>query len=446
MQRSTVNATRCAGRAPLLGGSDVSQTPYPNRTKAWSRVGVALLVMISANPAVYAFPKEAVLLSALAFIVIGWARAGIPLRRSDAIPIAAFTAISACHLLLFGMDVMTSSVGFLVRVLIAVFAVRLTPEFAKNFVDVMVGIAAVSLMFFLPEQLGVNLSDATAPFRVGVDGMAARHIGIHNFLIPGEEGRNAGMLGEPGMLAGYLILALLLGIVARVRRPTLVWALLVTTLLTTRSTTGYMAGMAVGVVASYSMRARNRFVGVVRGIVLVAVLVGGTFIAYERLEFLGGKIEHQWQDAMERSEASKITRFGTLLYDLKYVEERPIVGWSPLPGTRSEADRDIEDLAKGQGNGLSNFAVKFGVAGVAIFFALVYRGVRAHGASRTLAAGACGVVAMVLMGEPYLNSPAFMTLMFMPAIRPKGKRAAGQGGPFLNWDVNDTGPSRRPVA
>jgi hypothetical protein len=384
-------------------------------------VGVTVLVLISGNPAVFVLPKQAVYIAALAFFIGAWTRVGSPLRRSDGFVLAAFSVLSLFHLAVFGSDVLTTSAGFLVRLVIAMFAVRAFEDFDDRYVDVMLGIAVISLLFHVPIQLNANLVDATAPLRVPIEGMLSRHIGIHNFMVPGEEGRNAGMLGEPGMFAGYIVLALILATVAGIKRRILTWLVLVVTLLSTRSTMGYVAGVAACLLASYSIPARSRLLAFARGAALSIVFIAGAVLAYEQVEFLGEKIEHQWEEALEGTEPSRINRFGNLLYDLEYVQEHPIIGWSPLPLTRSSKDSAIEELVTGQGNGLSNFAVKFGVTGLALYFVLMYRGFKRRGANALLALGACVVIAMTLTGEPYLNGPAFMTLMFMRAT-PRSNR------------------------
>lgn len=73
-----------------------------------------------------------------------------------------------------------------------------------------------------------------------------------------------------------------------------------------------------------------------------------------------------------------------------------------------------KDLGKGQGNGLSGFAAKFGLLGLGTFLFLCWRTFyRLSGFSVYKASMALLVVVLVLNGEAFLNYPLFLGLMFL---------------------------------
>jgi hypothetical protein len=381
----------------------------------FDRVICLSVLLVSANGAVGTLGRQHLYLGLLAALLVLWPWRGLLLARRDAVVVLVIAAISAAHLITLGLGVATASAGFLVRLGVALLAMRAVPSFHRHLVVVMTWAAALSFLFWVPVQLGIDLPRLLAFLRVPIPGSSIFHIGLHNFHVPEEAARNCGFFGEPGMFAGYLILAMVLALVERQRIGPWRWLVLVAALLSTQSTTGYvaLAGVVITAIVSANLQeARRR--GPQAVAVLLAVAVAARF-AYAELPFLRNKIEHQVAVALEGVDSAKINRVGNLLYDLEYVAAKPALGWSPRTSARASLDPEIEEIASGQGNGLSGFAVKFGLVGLGACLLAAWRGFSAARGSALVGGLALATLVVVLLGEQFFDGALFLTTLFIQA-------------------------------
>lgn len=381
-----------------------------------------ILVLISGNPAMDVLGKEFVYFGVFIVFMLFWWFKPLKLLRNDLLVFGVFTAVVLTHILSFGSPVAAASLGFLMKLAISMLAVRLVPHFSLTYVSVMYFLACLSLFFFIPVQFGIDLSAILSPLRVPISNTDIIHIGIHNFHVPEERGRNCGMFWEPGAFAGYLVLALFLLLRNGQNKDLLSkhGLVLLAALLTTKSTTGYFALMVLALLAVHNAGLANgKMVKLLVMPAMVIAVLGGAFVATNEVSFLGEKINGQIGAATVGNETSRINRFGNLLYDLQWISDKPVLGWSATPATRVSLDPEVADLVAKQGNGLSGFTIKFGLIGLLSFI-----GFFAHATFRTtgiLAASLLGViiVSMLLYGEQFLNFPVFLTLMFFTKQKSK---------------------------
>lgn len=375
-----------------------------------------LVIAISGNPAVDYFNKEVVIILPVV-AMLGWAiYKRVKFTRRDFLVLAFFSAIYLVHLIEFGSMTLSSSFGMLLRLLTALLAVRVIPDFAAKYVTVMYGLAIMSLVFFIPYWLGLDLSSLLAPISIPLR-PGDINIGLHNFTHEYNESmiRNRGFFWEPGAFAGYLILALLFTLKNVEQVPRRYFFVLIAALLSTQSTTGYLAFFVVATTIYIMRIAKRSDLGgrfVAAFAVVVFVLIAAA--AFNNLPFLKGKITDQFEDAQTGKGKYYLGRYGNLLYDLNYIADRPFFGWSSLSETRQV---DSEEIA-GQGNGLSGYVVKYGFVGIVGFMFFSFRALSVLYGSKKLAAISLVVAAMLLSGEQFLNYPMFLLLMFIP------KRAA----------------------
>lgn len=379
-----------------------------------------LVIAISGNPAMGVLGKETVYIGALMIFMVLWWLKPLKLKREDMLVLVLFVLVMLAHVLSFGTMVVVASLGFLIKLGIALLAVRLIPEFQRKYISVMYFLACLSLVFYIPVQLGIDLAGILSPIRIPSENMDAIHIGIHNFNVPRHSDRNSGMFWEPGAFAGFLILALFFlvrdGQSVRNKRG----LVLVVALLTTQSTTGYLAFMILTVFYAYKADwVRGK---VVRMIVFPFILVALILVAWmasNQASFLGEKISAQFESAVNGDDASRINRFGNFLYDLKWIAEKPLFGWSATPQTRFPFDPDLAELSTGQGNGLTGSAIKFGLFGIFVYFGFfAYSTQRITGSLSSSLYGIV-IVGVLLNGEQFLGFPMFLTLMFVPRYKSK---------------------------
>jgi hypothetical protein len=315
--------------------------------------------------------------------------------------------------------------GFFTRMFIGYALIRLVPEFLQKYLKVMVALALLSFIIYIPYILlstaGYNIEGLITRVseQLGIAGGGRRPVILYTFSSAFSP-RNSGMFGEPGMFAGYLIMGLIaLAVVKKIiSRKQYLNSLIILTiaLLTTMSTTGYIAFTLVPLLHyEWKMAGRSRvlfriFVAVY---VLLPLLIGGALYAYIYLPFMKDKIETQ-MDIVEMQEGKwHKTRVGSLLFDWEYIRSRPLTGWGLHPFTRHALHPWMNE-DEGMGNGFSDFTAKFGVTGFLTWFSMVFIGFwRLTRRDRWATLLILALIMIVLQGEPFLNYPFFMGLAFL---------------------------------
>ena len=377
-----------------------------------------LVVFISGNPAIEVLSKEVAYIGSLFIFLFFWWRRPLSLNNNDRLVFVIFFILIMVHVLNFGAIVINASLGFMVNLSIAMLAIKLIPRFSYNYVGLMYFLALISFLFWVPLLFGVDMQGFFSAIRIPINSDVHYHIGFYNLREEYDGSvRNMGMFWEPGAFAGYLILALFL--LMRGGNFNAVWSkkglVLISALLSTKSTTGYIAFMLLAVFYAYnSALIKGKFVKLIFLPIFFFTTVGVSYVATNELSFLGEKIEDQLKSASVRDDSSKINRFGNFLYDLEWIDKRPLLGWSANPATRFSIDGDAAELVNGQGNGLTGFAVKFGLIGLLIFIGFAARTIYRITGSVTDSFFGVAIVCVLLNGEQFLNFPMFLSLLFVP--------------------------------
>jgi O-antigen ligase len=152
-------------------------------------------------------------------------------------------------------------------------------------------------------------------------------------------------------------------------------------------------------------------------LLLVFAAVLGTAYIFQRAEFLGGKIQAQFEMIEGQKSHWQLTRLGSLLSDWEQIRVHPFVGWGP--DTKQRLGFVQEQTLKAQGNGLSNFTAEFGMLGLGLFLLSSWNGFKDVFDGRAGAATLALMIAILLLNdECFLNFPVFMALMFIrgPAL------------------------------
>ncbi|MBC7488700.1 MAG: O-antigen ligase family protein [Glaciimonas sp.] len=375
------------------------------------------VVAISGNPAVYVFGREVAYVALFAVFLALWLLRSVRLTYKDKLSLGFFALLVTVQISSFGLVALKASIGFMITLGIALLAVRLIPEFQKRFVQVMYAISLVSFPFFIPRIFGVDMQRLFNFIRIPLGPNSIDfHIGVFN-LRDEYDGiiRNMSMFWEPGAFAGYLVLALLFLIrdgksTFRLSRQGLV---LIVALLSTQSTTGYLTLMALIIYYLYKSDWAKRTTARLFFLpVLTLCLIGAVAIAINEFAFLGEKISIQLEEASRKDDFSRLNRFGNFLYDVEWIAQRPILGWSATPETRVLLDPEVAELLSGQGNGLTGFTVKFGLSGLLVYLLCVFSNTRRLTGSLPFSLFTVGIVSILLNGEQFLNYPLFLSLIF----------------------------------
>lgn len=395
---------------------------------SWKNTTLVLLALVySGNPAPgRVFPVEPQLVLLSLFFGVLLIRRNRRVFSSDFVIVGSiFAGILMAQCIDFSFYPFVTMAGFFVRLFIGYALIRLVKNFPQTFVQVMVKLALLSFVFYVPYVLlgAAGISVEGIIFRVaealGTVGGGRRPVFLHTFL-GGFVPRNSGMFWEPGAFQGYLILGLifLAFIKKHIPRKQYVRSLviLIAAVLTTLSTTGYIALVLIPLL-HYDWSAAERNKTVFRILVgfycLLPIIIGGSIYAYKTLPFLGEKIDAQLEALDQREGRWHRGRIGSIVFDWEYIQQRPLTGWGLHSSTRYALHPWMES-SEGMGNGFSDFVAKFGILGFSTWFICVYRGFRQiSGGNSHASILICGIILLELQGEAFLGFPIFLGLGFI---------------------------------
>lgn len=381
-----------------------------------SIVVVALLLATSGNPAVIQFDREVWIFGfAAAVHAIYLIRPRSVNPSSLWVPVA-FAIIGLSHIISFGQVAIAATLGTVLLIWSTLLATSIAPQWTRYFVRAMCVLSFMSLCFqapvwlgFDPRSLSIDLSP-NAPGRIS--------LGLHTYMTWSGQGyRNAGPFWEPGAFAGYLALGiaiLLFGSDFSPRDKRRYFVVLTTTLATTQSTGGIIGFGAILYLWQLHrlLRVRSNALAIFGWGVGLLILAYVGLWAYAAVPFLGDKLQAELLATQRQLGTWQISRIGNLVYDLDFISQRPLFGWSASPETRTSVDSGAMELAQGQGNGLSGLLVRYGLAGATIFVSAVVAFGRARFSSTRAAVFFVATVCLLLSYEQFLNFPIFMALMF----------------------------------
>jgi hypothetical protein len=327
--------------------------------------------------------------------------------------------------------------GFFVKLYIAYGVIRIVHDFPKIFVYVMIFVSAFSLMFYIPDRIlslfDIDLRHAFFPFseflNIQNSGVNEHiNIGFYNFHTGQNASRNAAFFWEPGAFAGYLILAILFLSVCKQRLSKVATnaylTLFVLTLLTTQSTMGlivlpFVLLLFLKISFSTPSSRRNAMVTVT---LVVSLLVAFVFFV-SKLDSVGGKLIHLYSIGVNQEAGWELSRFGSMIFDMAYVQARPITGWGQNLETQFQLNKDMEGFYLG--NGMTGFVRQMGILGMLIFLYAVWLGFQSLGQAKGRSLLTMFVILLALNGEYFLSYPLFMSLMFI-GVRDVRKSAQGR--------------------
>jgi O-antigen ligase len=374
-----------------------------------------MVLVVSGNPAIQYFYRPAVIVLPAIVLAILFVQRRARFIRSDYLVLVLFFFLFFIQFVEFGNVVLNSNIAFIFKLATALFAVRVIANFEHRLVEVMFILAIISLVFFIPLLLGVDMPQLMTRFSIPFEQNEIQpsiHIGIHNYRLEiGGLVRNSGMFWEPGAFAGYLTFSMLFMLNRKNNHSPLVFWTLVITLLSTQSTTGYVTlsliivgylwrkSLKVPRLLRYSMR-------FVSAILLPVIII----MVYTQLDFLERKITSRIAYGMEqRTKGWELSRYGNALYDFEFIKERPLMGWSMSDGTIRGEDFDI---LSSQGNGLTGAVKRLGLPVFLVYIWLTYFGFRKRLGNTLIGSLATLAIMLLLIGEQFLMYPLFLVLLF----------------------------------
>ena len=231
--------------------------------------------------------------------------------------------------------------------------------------------------------------------------------------------RNPGIFWEPGVFSNYLIICLLFALPYYGRmtnRKKIQIITIIITVLTTKSTTGYI--LLVAIIGMNLLLANKKYYA---KYFFISILVVSSFYTYKGYWILGEKIKSQYENALFYQGAYDATRFGALMFDLHYIKKHPLFGNGLHAKTRyaDHPSLQLEAEYLGHGNGLSQFIVSYGLVFVLIFMFVVYRRLYDIYRINNYALFGMIVLSLNLTGEPLINYPFYWSILLISGERMK---------------------------
>ena len=356
-----------------------------------------LAIALSGNPILIYSGSKLIYVVAAAAIFILCLMKGKKLSNTTFI----FWLVCSCILFFFQNTILKitsvmAEFNFLARLYIAFLtAMFFGYKFRKVYLRVMVAICLISIPLFLLDLAGIN-------FGYTIDRYSS--VLFYNFM---NIGRNPGMFWEPGAFQGFIMLVPLLYSDSLKQ----LWitqkkqcVILLIALLTTQSTTGYLA-FAAFIFLTILLNGKMNIV--IRGGLIAIFFVALTYIWSQ--DFMGEKIADEIKSAQTIGSGDvSWTRMGAMVIDIKNISRHPIIGNGFLMNSRYGI---LGDYMAGTGNGFSGTINMLGIPFMLLFFIGIFKNLTFIPTPNRLIF--IFIIIMLLNGEYMLNYPFFWSLLFI---------------------------------
>lgn len=164
--------------------------------------------------------------------------------------------------------------------------------------------------------------------------------------------RNSGPFWEPGAFAVFLLIALVFNHINDKRILSKVNSILILTILTTLSTTGFICLFIFFFYINYNLLKTN-----VLFIVFFILSIFTIVLLFERIPFLKDKIEKD----IEYSNETTTSRFGSALADYNLFKSSPLFGYGRAGAKNDFKDDKFFEVEDHRNNGVFNLLVTYGI-------------------------------------------------------------------------------------
>lgn len=390
-----------------------------NTRKAVDYLLMFLLISISGNPF---FSGEHILIGVFFYSFY------IFIKRKNIIPRKFFyffvllVIITVLQSLKFSFFPIVTLLGIYIRVLTAYLVVRVIDfKFIDRYVKTLYAIAITSLIFYLISNIAPNVLTLLSFDTSSGESIYARQsiFGLFTFVEQNIH-RNSGSFWEPGAFGGYLVLAFIFNFFSHLKNKKKIGIVLIITILTTMSTTAYLAIFLFSFLVYYK-KINNAIIK----IIAVSVILLGGYYSFIKIDFLGEKITKQVLVLNEdvNLENAGSARFLSLLKDIEDFKGHEIIGRGFHSKTRYlyQIENQIRTV------GLTDIIVKMGLPFFIIIMCMLYYSLTSflnfnYNNKKIFIVGSFLVIITLLMSQVYFNYPFFWSILFLNFVYTKKKR------------------------
>ena len=326
--------------------------------------------------------------------------------------------ITSVQTYVFNFFSLQTSVGVFLRVLNAYLLIKvLNEKFIPYFIYSMYITAIISLPFYFIVSFFPVVADALMSLSTHLQFLNLSDQNLPTVIVYNlyriHEIRNTGPFWEPGAFAGYLILAFMFNEFVKSEKQKRIRILLFLTVLTTFSTTGYLA--IITFLAFYFF---TKVKSPMTKLVIILLIPATAYLAYTNLDFLGKKIEAQIERATRGADPYRkdlnTQRFLNVLRDVIDFKGHETVGRGSHPQTRYSYNPAVQIRTVGLSDILVRMGLPFALLMLVLLYYSISRFLIANQQYSFLAtAGIFLAVLVTLTSEVYFNFPLYWCLLFL---------------------------------
>ena len=331
--------------------------------------------------------------------------------------------ITILQIYTFDVFYFESTLGVILRIFIAYFIIKiLNIKFIKYYMNILYIISIISLIVFIPisifPSIALIIKNSVVPIFDIFNIAQSPHktILIYN-LTHIDSFRNSGPFWEPGAFGGYLVIAFILNqITYNHKKMNFIFLI---TIATTLSSTAYIA-TGIFLTLFYYKKISNIFLRYI----LVSLIIGSGIYLYNTLDFLGKKIESQFEktkNAHVYGTDNNTQRFLNILRDYEDIKNHEIVGRGSNPMTRY-SQKQLEQIRT---VGLTDVMVRFGIPFFILILYLLYKSANSINKFPSIYTNFAFLLGILttLMSEVYFNFPIYWCLLFLFIVYKKPKES-----------------------
>lgn len=269
-----------------------------------------------------------------------------------------YLTVMLAQMIKFNYLPLTTYLGVFIRIILAYLTVRiLGANFTRYYVNIMYVLAIIAFIIYIPQLIipgfGNFLISSVSPMlRNPFDSGDLWYApDVILFVFNSGEGmyRNCGAFWEPGAYAGFLIIAIVFHFLESRTISDKKSIVLLLALLSTVSTTGFLA------LGFFLVMFLGNRVAPLYKVILYPTIIAAIIISFTTLDFMGRKIVSQ----MDVANTYNNTRFKSAVLDLQDFAENPVLGLGRDSKTRFKGVTSRELTHRT--NGVSNYLVTYGI-------------------------------------------------------------------------------------
>lgn len=318
------------------------------------------------------FNNDKYLVVFVVFSVLIWFSRRESISQRTLLYFLGFAIITVAQAIQFRFFPTVTIIGFFLRIFLAFFVLKslMLDDFLKIYIKTIVFFSLVSFIFFIPLLFSDSVLEFYRRFAFPITNtetgvQIGENLLFFDLRVRDSQSpilRNPGPFWEPGAFAGFLIIGLLFNKVVNNKLFNPAGIILLIALISTFSTTGYLAYMFI-LIAYFTNSIKRIFIS----LCLVVLFV----YAFNSLPFLREKIAIQYNEAIRNNlESRRKNRIASFIVDLKDFVDYPLFGKGPSNLTRFVNPNKMK--FNNRNNGITDFLVKFGLIGFLLYFVSMY--------------------------------------------------------------------------